>query len=560
MKLDEILLELGEFGRYQKRLYSLLCLPAMSVGCFMVMVVIVLYTPRHRCKLTDWDNDTYAIQGDLHQFYINQSIPTKIDGQNVIYSECHAYANKAGGVYDVINGNQPINSTEEECNEWVYDKSVFHTTFTAQTDLVCRDALKISHIQMMYYFGVLVGDIIIGNIGDLFGRKIALYIGLIGQLVLTVGVSFAPDFYSFGILQFFVGGTVHGAFLTIAVIGLETVGPTKRIWTGMFVQMFFAFGEMYLAFVAWLIRDWMWINLACAIPCVFYLTYWWFVPESPRWLISKGRLKEAKKILETIAKTNSKSISPHLLESTLQQKKIESDSHAKLWHIFGRPVLLRRTLILMFNWMIVSMTYYGVIMNSGNLAGDFYVNFFLMCLAEIPGLLVGLAVLDKLGRRFSNSGSMIVGGLACICTIFTVVFGGKDLQPLTIVLAFIGKAGAAAAFGIVYIFTAELIPTVVRNAAMGSCSCAARVGAMLAPYIANSGELIGGKFGKAEPLLVFGILSVIAGLLLLLLPETYGRKLPDTMQEGEDFGRKSDVPDMELVVETKPFIKDANSA
>ena len=51
------------------------------------------------------------------------------------------------------------------------------------------------------------------------------------------------------------------------------------------------------------------------------------------------------------------------------------------------------------------------------------------------------------------------------------------------------------------------------------------------------GELIGGKFGQAEPLLVFGILSVIAGLLLLLLPETYGRKLPDTMQEGEDFGR-----------------------
>ena len=80
--------------------------------------------------------------------------------------------------------------------------------------------------------------------------------------------------------------------------------------------------------------------------------------------------------------------------------------------------------------MIVSMTYYGVIMNSGNLAGDFYVNFFLMALAEIPGLLIGLAVLDKLGRRYSNSGSMIIGGLACICTIFTVVFGGKGKNIL----------------------------------------------------------------------------------------------------------------------------------
>ena len=51
------------------------------------------------------------------------------------------------------------------------------------------------------------------------------------------------------------------------------------------------------------------------------------------------------------------------------------------------------------------------------------------------------------------------------------------------------------------------------------------------------GELIGGKFGQAEPLLIFGILSVIAGLLLLLLPETYGEKLPDTLKEGEEFGR-----------------------
>ena len=62
-----------------------------------------------------------------------------------------------------------------------------------------------------------------------FGRKKALYLALIGQLALTVGVSFASDFYSFGILQFFVGGTVHGAFLTIAVIGWLALVYFSRI-------------------------------------------------------------------------------------------------------------------------------------------------------------------------------------------------------------------------------------------------------------------------------------------------------------------------------------------
>ena len=61
-----------------------------------------------------------------------------------------------------------------------------------------------------------------------------------------------------------------------------------------------------------------------------------------------------------------------------------------------------------------------------------------------------------------------------------------ELQPLIITLALIGKSASAAAFSIVYMFTAELSPTVVRNAAMGLCSCAARIGAMIAPYIAKS--------------------------------------------------------------------------
>jgi len=60
------------------------------------------------------------------------------------------------------------------------------------------------------------------------------------------------------------------------------------------------------------------------------------------------------------------------------------------------------------------------------------------------------------------------------------------MHSLIILLALVGKAGSAAAFGVVFVFTGELLPTVVRNAAMGMCSCAARLGAMLAPYVAKS--------------------------------------------------------------------------
>jgi hypothetical protein len=62
----------------------------------------------------------------------------------------------------------------------------------------------------------------------------------------------------------------------------------------------------------------------------------------------------------------------------------------------------------------------------------------------------------------------------------------SELQPLTLTLAIIGKMGSAAAFGLIYIYSLELYPTVVRNGGMELSSCVGRIGSMLAPYVAQS--------------------------------------------------------------------------
>ena len=70
------------------------------------------------------------------------------------------------------------------------------------------------------------------------------------------------------------------------------------------------------------------------------------------------------------------------------------------------------------------MTYYGVTMNAGNMDGSFSLNFFLMGVAEIPGIIIGMAILDRIGRRWSNAGTLILGGVACVATIPVVLLGG----------------------------------------------------------------------------------------------------------------------------------------
>ena len=72
--------------------------------------------------------------------------------------------------------------------------------------------------------------------------------------------------------------------------------------------------------------------------------------------------------------------------------------------------------------MVVSMTYYGLSLNTGNLGGDFYVNFLISGLVEFPAYTLVILFLDRYGRKKMHCLSMILGGGACLCTILTISF------------------------------------------------------------------------------------------------------------------------------------------
>ena len=99
-------------------------------------------------------------------------------------------------------------------------------------------------------------------------------------------------------------------------------------------------------------------------------------------------------------------------------------------------------------------------------------------------------------------------------------------------LALLGKLCLSSSFSVVYIHSAEIFPTTVRNSGMGLVSVAARVGGIMAPFIVSLGEFI-----PQLQFTVLGLMSLLAGLLNLRLPETAGRQLPDTIQDLSDLLR-----------------------
>ncbi|XP_069129239.1 organic cation transporter protein-like isoform X2 [Argopecten irradians] len=529
MNFDKVIASLGAFGRYQKYIYFLVCLASVFSGLFTVISAVLLAVPQHRCKIPGYDNDTYTVQSRWHQSLIDQHIPSSKDGT---YDNCHLYL--------LDNSSYWTNVSKVNCDAWVYSKDVFTETFTSMNNLVCRNAQKTAMAKSFFFAGVLVGAITIGHISDVFGRKTSLLVGAILLIASTLSLAWSPNFTFFSVCMLFIGVASEGMYAPGLIIGLELVGPSKRSFTGTLTNHFFALGIMALSGMAYFIRHWKHLELACAVPCVFFLFYYWLLPESPRWLITKQRFSEAKKILRKAARVNRVSLADDMLDISRiveNTSKNRIGSGRKFCQLLNSRVFLPRMIIISFNMCVITMSYYGLTLNTENLGGNFYLNFCLSGLVELPAYTIPLLLMDRIGRKRLFFVCMIVCGVACISTLLTTIYLDQEYQSLNVTLALLGKLGISAAFSIILVYSAELFPTVVRGTALSSCSIFGRIGGIVASYVAESGDLISGRIGKAFPMLIFGVLSLVAAFLALILPETMGQELPETIQDGVLFGK-----------------------
>lgn len=102
-------------------------------------------------------------------------------------------------------------------------------------------------------------------------------------------------------------------------VALELVGPNYRSFVTTMTCTFYTVGIMMLAGVTYLIRDWVTMGMVTSIPFLLYYGYILVLPESPRWLLAKGRLEEALKVLEEMARVNQKEL-PDSFRKALEQR------------------------------------------------------------------------------------------------------------------------------------------------------------------------------------------------------------------------------------------------
>ncbi|XP_076643679.1 carcinine transporter [Halictus rubicundus] len=547
--LDDLLPTVGEFGTYQKKLLWLVCLPAcLPCGFCAFNQLFMANTPPHWCRVPGLENLDVSRRRRL-------AIPTHQD-DNETYSQCTRYdidwtAENISIVTEppsMPNLSWPVVPCD---HGWEYDMSEITSSIVIDFDLVCDHAIYPTIGLVALNTGGPIGVYLFGTLNDRIGRRLSFFTCLATLITGGFLTSISNSFWTWAATRVVVGLTIPAIYQIPFIISLELVGPNYRSFVTVMTCSFYTMGLCMLAGLTYLIRDWRTLAITTSAPFLMYILYWWFLPESPRWLLAKGRLVEANAILETLAKVNGKEL-PASFTQKLRQRMMMSRSKSEeerlrsgpgVLSLFKTPNMRLKTCLITLNWFANNMVYVGLSYYGPALGNEEHLSFFFSSLAEIPSYMACWVVMDRWGRRWPLCLCMVVAGVSCIATVLL----STDAVVLTLILFLLSKSAISASFLIIYPFAGELYPTQLRGVAIGFSAYISGLGLIIIPFVTYLG-----KENLVLPLVILGCVSVIGGLSGLRLPETLHHRLPQTVEEGELFGKDWTCADCFRCVPIKP--------
>ncbi|MBN3311082.1 S22AG protein, partial [Amia calva] len=534
--------------RFQACVYFAVVFQAISCGIHYLASVFLTATPKFVCRAPEnitsvlYGNYSGTTMDDIWEYWsAGQSyvlVGTE-SGSQWELSQCSLARRISSINFDYeFSGNKTVYSCSDS---YIYDYSEVQQSIVTDWNLVCEKEWLAKLSQPTFMFGVLTGALIFGDLADRVGRRPIMMLTSLSQFGFGIAVAFTYNYYSFVIVRFLLAMVTSGYLVVVFVYVTEFTGIKVRTWTSMHVHAAFAVGIMVVALVGYLVRIWRMYQIILTLSTLPFIFICWKLPETPFYLLAKGRYQEAQVLIDTIARVNGITTSckvSDFIESngdnmidrdaTKHQEDMEQKKLSIL-DLFRTRKLAGRSITLWLVWFTSSLGYYVISLGSVNLGGNQYLNLFIAGAVELPSYIIACIAMDRIGRRNTLAPSLLLSGIACALVILVP----KNIGLVAIILSMTGKFAIAIAFGLIYLYTCELYPTIVRTLAVGSGSMMCRVGSIVAPFCVYLTSI-----WTHLPQVIIGVLAFLIGLLTLMLPETLGQPLTTTMEEAEALGSK----------------------
>ncbi|MEK0084267.1 MFS transporter [Benzoatithermus flavus] len=356
-----------------------------------------------------------------------------------------------------------------------------------------------------FFLGMLLGAWGFGRLADRIGRRRVLIATVLIDAILGLASAFSTSFPLLLALRFLTGVGVGGTLPVDYAMMAEFLPPARRGRWLVALEGFWAVGTIVVALAAWAASQWAgqdawrWLFVLTALPAMagFWLRLW--LPESPHYLVRRGRVEEVRDVLDRIARGNGKPPVHEPLAAPVARR-------GRMQELLAGG-LRRRSLLILAAWLLVSTAYYGVfIWLPGRLVTEGYgfvrgYGFLvLLAVAQVPGYLLAAIGVETIGRRRTLIAFLCASAAGCF--LFVVA-----REPLLIGAALLAMSFALlGTWGALYAYTPELYPTELRATGMGVAGAMARLGGLLAPSAVAL--IIGLGFGTVIALLA--VLLVLA--------------------------------------------------
>jgi putative MFS transporter len=400
---------------------------------------------------------------------------------------------------------------------------------------------QMNTIISVVFAGAMVGTLILSPLGDIIGRRPVFTFTAAIISIFGVGTAFCTSYEWLLFARFMVGFGVGG--LTVPFDTLAELVPTSKRGTNLLeIEFFWTAGTLLVPIIARITLgdaqnegSWQLFVFLCAIPCIFSTILGLiFVPESPRWLMTKGKPGEALRILRVAASRNSLDPLIAFPEGTqLVHKDGGAVDSGTIWDLFA-PKWLKITILLWGTWAGLAFLYYGVIIavsivftthldndedqdNNKGLYEFDYNAIFISASSEIFGLVIVLFTIDRFGRIPTQTVSYLVGGIACLA--LGILASVDSSRWILLIMAFVSRMAMMGASCTTWVSTSEILSTEIRTTGHGTANAVARLGGFVCPYI------ISDHTGLTFIGIIIFAVSVLTANIAWQLPETTGRAM-----------------------------------